>query len=321
MIDHALICGFGSIGRRHFRHLRRLGCSRIDVYRTGKGTLHEMNAEVPDRVFTNLDEALRESPELVIIANPTSLHVPTALKAVQYGCHVLIEKPLSHSLEDVDRLIDECSRKGVRAGVAYNLRFHPIVRTLKEYLSSEEKGGGPYMARIHVGSYMPEWHPWEDYRVSYAARRELGGGSALTNSHEIDLALWLLGPVRSWSGKACRLHPLQTDVDEASAFLLEHESGAVSTVTLNFLQHQPQRTIDIIYDKTWIHADLIENTITVYKNKDSKEKQTFPTAQIDDTYADELMDFISWIEGEKGICATLEEGKRVLEIACSIELD
>ncbi len=171
-----LICGFGSIGRRHFRHFKALGCEAVDVYRTGRGTMADDPALRPDATYHNLEEALAAGPDLVVVANPTSMHAETALAALDAGANLLVEKPLAHTMEDGRRIAARAVERGAAVGVAQNLRFHPHLQTLRGWVRDGGPLGEVVMARAHCGSYLPSWHPWEDYRRSYAARHELGGG-------------------------------------------------------------------------------------------------------------------------------------------------
>src|SRR5512146_3428906 len=99
-----LIAGLGSIGRRHFRNLIALGEKDIVLLRTRKATLPD-DELTGYPVETDLKEALQKhKPEAVIVANPTSMHMDVAIPAVEAGCHILLEKPVSHSLERLDVL-------------------------------------------------------------------------------------------------------------------------------------------------------------------------------------------------------------------------
>src|SRR3989338_5591581 len=172
MNEKFLICGLGSIGKRHLENLERLGvaCENIFIFRTGKGAkdfgdkvLEEHKNRHP--IFFNLDEALNERPDAAIISNPTSLHVSSALKAAKSGSHIFIEKPLSNSLEGVDELINEVDEKGLSAHVAYNFRFHPLLIQTKKWLEIGAIGEA-VSVRAEMSGRITDWHPWEDFRAS-----------------------------------------------------------------------------------------------------------------------------------------------------------
>lgn len=316
-----LICGLGSIGRRHLRHFRALGCEPILAYRTGKATLPDDGQPAPDAIFHSLEEALAQRPEVVVVANPTALHLETALSAVRAGAHVLIEKPLAHRLDGWEALAAEAVRRDRVVRVAQNLRFHPQLRRVRDLIVTGEPLGRPLLARAHIGGYLPDWHPWEDYRVSYAARRELGGGAALTNIHELDYLLWLLGPARCFTGLEMPLHPLGTDVDEATAFVLEHAGGALSVATLS-LAHRPQvRTLEVSFTGGNASLDLLTGYLRLALADGSTREEPPPEGfTIDNTYRAQAADFLGAIAGQPSPAATLEEAAHALLIALSARI-
>ncbi len=165
-----LIAGFGSIGRRHFRNLRSLGVEDIIFYSTNKST--NKRGEISDFIVeTDLEKALAHKPDAVIVSNPTSMHLDIAIPAAKAGCHLLIEKPLSHSLERIDELskIVDQTRKKVLIG--FQFRYHPGLHQVKKLLTEEEIGK-LLSVRSHWGEYLPSWHPWENYRDGYSARTD-----------------------------------------------------------------------------------------------------------------------------------------------------
>src|SRR6185295_18786961 len=115
-----------------------------------------------------------------------------ASAVVGAGVPVLVEKPLSASLAGVDGLLERVRSQQVPAFVGYTLRFHPTLVKAKQLLGTGAIGR-PLTARFFVGEYLPDFHPWEDYREGYSARSVLGGGVMLTLSHEVDLATWFFG--------------------------------------------------------------------------------------------------------------------------------
>src|SRR6266498_4890985 len=122
-----LIAGLGSIGRRHFRNLIALGEKDIVLLRTRKATLSDDElAGYP--VETDLDEALsKHKPNAVIVANPTSMHLDVAIPAAQAGCHILLEKPVSYSLDRLDILQNAAHESGSKILVGFQFRYHPTL--------------------------------------------------------------------------------------------------------------------------------------------------------------------------------------------------
>lgn len=185
-----LICGVGSIGQRHLDNLALLGYEDILLYRVRNAPLKNSGRTYP--TYNVLEEALGQGPSVALICNPTHLHVPTALRCAAAGCHLFIEKPLSHILDGIDELRQTLKSTGKHTMVGYMMRFHPCLLKAKDWMETG-RIGRPVYARTQWGEYLPDWHPHEDYRASYAAQRSMGGGPALTLSHELDLLLWLFG--------------------------------------------------------------------------------------------------------------------------------
>lgn len=319
MLRHVLICGLGSIGRRHLRHFRALGVKRIDAYRTGKATLSDDGQPAPDHVFTSLEEALAQHPEAVVVTNPTSLHLETALAAVRAGAHVLIEKPVSHTTNGLDLLERESALRGRYVFIAYNLRFHPALQAIRSLLRSASSLGNPILARAHFGTFLPDWHPWEEYRSSYAARRDLGGGALLTSSHELDYLLWMLGPAKDTTGLVAGRRPLGTEVDEAAAVLIRHVNGALSAITLSLAQKPPGRTLEIACEGGLVFLDLLRGEWLVrHANGETETHGLPPDFTIDSTYRAQDQAFLRALEGSSEDLATLAEARESVSIAQQI---
>ena len=176
-----LIAGLGSIGRRHFRNLIALGEKDIILLRTRKATLPD-DELTGFPVETDIQEALRKyKPDAVIVSNPTSMHLDIAIPAAAAGCHILLEKPVSNSLERLDILQEAAQKSGSKILVGFQFRYHPTLNKARE-LIQEGALGKVLTVHAHWGEYLPQWHPWEDYRQSYAARADLGGHRRLGSS-------------------------------------------------------------------------------------------------------------------------------------------
>src|SRR5271155_3200414 len=114
-----LLVGYGSIGRRHLTNLHSLGVTDWAVVHTGQGTL-PLELPCPARIYSDLQEALdNEAPSFAVVANPTGLHVDAALACAGADCGLLIEKPISDSLEGVDELEALASARGTKTLVGF----------------------------------------------------------------------------------------------------------------------------------------------------------------------------------------------------------
>ncbi|HBY07682.1 MAG TPA: hypothetical protein DEH22_07835 [Chloroflexi bacterium] len=271
-----LIAGFGSIGRRHFRNLLALEECDIVFLRSQRSTLPD--DEIDDfPIETEISAALAHHPDAVIIANPTALHLDVAIPAAEQGCHLFIEKPVSHSLARIDELQAALARGGGKAFTAFQFRFHPGLQCIKDYLnfaltpalSPGERGsiGCPLSVRVHWGEYLPDWHPWEDYRQSYSARSDLGGGVVLTLCHPLDYLRWLFGDVRSLWAFTSRDSDLKLDVEDTAEIGLRFENGVIGSVHLDYVQRPPGHRLEIIGTIGTIRWDNADGGVEVFDAK------------------------------------------------------
>ncbi len=259
-----LIAGLGSIGRRHFRNLVSLGERDIVLLRTHKATLPDDELDGYP-VETDLREALKKhKPNAIIVANPTSLHLETAIPAAEAGCHILLEKPVAHSLERLDVLGQIAQKSGSRILVGFQFRYHPTLNKARELIQKDELGK-ILTAHVHWGEYLPQWHPWEDYRQSYAARADLGGGVIVTLTHPLDYLRFILGDVDSlWSFNG-HLSPLEIDVEDAAEIGLKFTSGAIGGVHVNYFQRPPVHRLEIVGTNGSLRWDNADGVLHLHK--------------------------------------------------------
>ncbi len=254
-----LIAGLGSIGRRHFRNLIALGEQDIILLRTRKATLPDDDL-TGYPVETGIQEALKKhKPEAVIVANPTAMHLDIAIPAAEAGCHILLEKPVSNSLERLDILQQAAQKSGSRILVGFQFRYHPTLNKARELIQANALGK-ILTVHAHWGEYLPQWHPWEDYRQSYAARADLGGGVIVTLTHPLDYLRFIIGEVESlWSFNG-HISPLDVDVEDVAEIGLKFKNGAIGGVHLNYVQRPPVHKLEVVGTSgtlRWDNADGI----------------------------------------------------------------
>lgn len=255
-----LIAGLGSIGRRHFRNLITLGEKDIVLLRTRKATLSDDElAGYP--VETDIHEALKKhKPDAVIVANPTALHLDIAIPAAEAGCALLLEKPVSDSLDRLDALQQAVQKSGSKILVGFQFRYHPTINKARE-LIQENAIGKVLAVHAHWGEYLPQWHPWEDYSASYAARADLGGGVIRTLTHPLDYLRYLVGDVESlWSFNG-HVSPLKLDVEDVAEIGLKFTNGAIGGVHLNYVQRPPRHTLEIVGTDGTLRWDNVDGIL------------------------------------------------------------
>ncbi len=242
-----VIAGLGSIGRRHLRNLVSLGEMDIILYRTHNSTMPEEDL-AGFEVLSDYQQALAARPDAVIVSNPTALHLDIAIPAADQGVHIMLEKPVSHSMDRISELQQAAHQKGVKTLVGFQYRFHPTLGKLREILLSGEIGD-PVSCRAHWGEYLPNWHPWEDYRKSYAARPDLGGGVVLTLCHPFDYLRWILGEVDTIWAFTSVSDELPIGTESIAEVGMKFANGATGTVHLDYLQQPGSHTLNILGTK------------------------------------------------------------------------
>jgi len=314
-----LIAGLGSIGRRHMRNLIALGEKNIVLYRTRKATMPDDElAGFP--VETDLQEALKKhKPDAVIVANPTALHLDVAIPAAEAGCVILLEKPVSHSMERLDGLQTAVNKSGSRVLVGFQFRFHPGMIRAKQLIADGETGR-IISAHVHFGEYLPAWHPWEDYRKSYAARADMGGGVVLTQCHSLDYLPWLVGKVESVWGFVARLSDLEVDTDDTAKIALRFEGGALGSLHLDYNQQPPAHHFEIIGTKGSLQWNLSDGVTRIYR-AEKKDWEVYPLAagwERNVMFMEQMKHFIAVVRGEAQPACSLEDGIRVQRLVQAV---
>jgi predicted dehydrogenase len=312
-----LIVGYGSIGKRHYNNLKTIGYKNISIVRSGKGIIKdEINDE--DKIYYDLDEALKFDPEIVFITNPTSYHIDSALKAAKAGCHIFIEKPVSNSINKCDKLLAVIEEKKLITMVGFQFRFHPFLIRLKEMLKNKEITN-IYRVEACYSEYLPNWHPWEEYKLSYASRKELGGGVILTLTHSLDYLYWIFGEISKIQATYNKLELLDTNVEDDIASLnLKFASGLLGHVHLDFFGRPPKHFLSIFSDNFNINIDFIKNIMTQeFNDGRTKELNLEKSFERNDMYLNEILHFFECISNRTQTMIPLSSGIEILKYSLS----
>ena len=312
-----IIIGYGSIGERHIRNLFNLVPS-IEIIVCTNRKPDKFLRKHKCKVLSSVEECIKENPNFAIIANDTNLHMKTALKLAKAGIHFFCEKPLSHSLSSSQRLLELIRKKKLVTLLGCNLRFHPCIKSIKELI---KKGtiGRVISVKVENGSFLPEWHPHEDYRKSYAARRDLGGGVVLTCIHEIDYLYWFFGPVKEIFSITGKFSDLKISADDLSSMVLLFQNNVVGEIHLDYFQGPTFRSCKVMGTIGTIYWDSNTNTVKLYHKKKKKWSNKMISKNYNDNqmYTEELHHFLNCLKGNEKSINNVKEGVKTLKIALS----
>ena len=296
-VERALIVGCGSIGQRHAQNLRKLGIEEIFALRTRKGHFQNLPDDLEVVEFNSENELKGSKFDIAIISNPSSLHLETIKKISDQVSGIFIEKPFSDMLDGCAEAVDLMKRKRVVSFVGHNLMFHPAIKGILSFINESDMGEILNL-QCQVGQWLPDWHPYEDYKKAYYARKDLGGGVSSTMIHEIHLATKFAGLPTEVFGVFSESELLKLDVDVCSDLMIRHSSMAVSQIHLDFIQKPLHRSGRISFERGWASYDF--NLNKAYGQDSSMEKprllwdgQDYDPNQ---AYLDELAEFIRYVE-------------------------
>lgn len=313
-----LIVGFGSIGRRHYDNLKTLGTQVVEVCDTDPQKRDDA-ARRGVRAFSHLEEALASRPEVVFVATPPSSHLTIALAAAQAGCHLFIEKPLAHTEEYLDELVQVVKQKQLVTMMGCNMRFHFGPATIKRLLE-EGAIGTIISASLDAGMYLPDWHPELDYRQAYSARWVLGGGVILDGIHEIDYARWLFGEVREVFCHGGRLSHLEIDTEDSANIVMVMAAGFSVVVHIDYVQRAYARSCKVIGEQGTVQWDITSG-LRWFCVK-TKTWLVIPQPEpysINEMYVEELRHFLRCVEQTRQPILPIEEAVRVTRVVLAIK--
>jgi glutamate-1-semialdehyde aminotransferase/spore coat polysaccharide biosynthesis protein SpsF (cytidylyltransferase family)/predicted dehydrogenase len=309
-----LVVGCGSIGRRHARNLNSLGLRNLGFCDSNQEALEQCREELKGEVFNDYADALQKfQPDVVLICTPPVYHVEQALAALRAAAHVFIEKPLSHESSGIQALIAEGRRTDRRVQVGYNMRFHPGLRIVKELIDSGKIGRVLWL-HAEAGQYLPDWRPWQNYRESYSARSELGGGIILDGSHELDYICWLLGRPTEVICRAEHLSSLDVDVEDSAWIYLTFPDRRRVELHLDFVQRAYTRTCKVVAERGTAFWDFTAQEVRWFSAEQPGWQNIPYVFEVNDMYVAEMVHFLESIGSGTGPMIDLEQGRDVIRV-------
>ena len=320
MIQRVLIIGSGSIALRHQRIIAKY-FPWIEIGTISSRGKKVKTSEKIQNNFTDFSEAITFKPTITIICSPAPFHVEHAINFASLGSHLIIEKPLATSTEQINKLQRHLMRSQVKVAVGYNLRFLPSLLYFRQIVL-QGGIGRIYSVNARVGQYLPTWRPESDYRASVSAREDLGGGVLFELSHELDYLHWIFGHfswVSSWVGKVSNL---DINVADNAHILFETQSNVIGQLSLDFLRRDTARSCEAVGEMGTLRWDGITQKVEMYDLKCSEWVTLFDKkGDSDSSYINQFRQFmtrVSKVEHDDNM-KILSDNKHTLEIIEAIQ--
>lgn len=307
------IFGLGSIGRRHARCFLEAGASSLIGMDPTADRRKQFVDEMGAPAVATEAEALDAKPDLVVVASPNMFHVQQSLLAVQQGVPLFVEKPLGVDFHDAERLAGEVRSRGLYLHMGSNWKFHPAFVLMKKMIA-DGAIGAPTGGQAIAGQWLPDWHPYEDYRQMYAARKALGGG-AIFDTHEIDYLSWLLGPIDQLAGFRANTGSLEIETEDTAACVLRFRNGALVTLLTDYIQRTPRRRYLLAGSAGTIEWDFHAGEVTLCRpGKRYEEHHDVRLADVNQMYVAQARHVLADLREKRPAVTDIDQALDVLRL-------
>ncbi|MFH1979274.1 MAG: Gfo/Idh/MocA family oxidoreductase [Patescibacteria group bacterium] len=297
-----VIFGFGSIGKRHYKNLLSLG-------------IEEENISIYDPAIKEYEKLPNlKNYNIVFVCSPNNFHVEQSLLAAKAGCHLFIEKPLSHNSKNIKKLINTCKKKKLTNMVACNFRFHPVIKKMKTLL--DQNILGKIYATHHEGAYyLPYCRPGQDYTKNYIAKKETGGGAILDAWQQFDLSFWLnnFSEIKKSYLISDKVSNLKIKTEDMFTTIFQFKNKRIASIRGDCLQKSYSLNCKVVGEKGNLEWNFKKGIIWL-KTKD-KEKKLFEVKNYDlnKMYIDETKYFLNCVRKKQETFNGIEKAFVILK--------
>lgn len=271
------IVGYGSIGRRHAANARALG-HEVFVY----------DPVLPKSERVAFEREIYEECDAIVVASPTMFHEQALRACVERRKHVLMEKPIAAQVGALPSLLETADEHGLVIMMGNNLRLHPCVQQVKQWLGAGE-----------IGDPL-----WASFICAHTTEKYTSDGVVLnTGAHEVDLAIYLFGPAKC---------VVASETSETANFVLHHDSGVRSTFLLDHATPHRIREFWIAGENMNIGVDIDARRMSLSTDA------TQAPGSYDDDYINEMRAFIHRINGVFAPGASGHDGLATLRVLLDV---
>lgn len=310
------------MGKRRIRNLQFLNQESIIGFDPRVDRCKEAFEKYGVKTFDDISVALNEKPDAMVISTPPDLHMKYAKIALENRIHFFTEASVVQ--DEMPEVIEMLKRSAIIGLPSCTMRYHPIVNKIRELLAKNTIGN-PLSFIYHSGQYLPDWHPWEDYRKFYVSKRETGACREIV-PFELVWLIDLFGKIKTVTGRKSKLSNLEADIDDMYNVLLEFNNGIEATMTVDVIARYPYRQIKILGETGVIFADWSERIVKYYTKESGWTENKSNDGDIEKgyihgegPYIEEMNHFLETIQNKINQPYSFEDDLDILKILESIE--
>ena len=312
MIENLAIIGLGSIGRKHLRLVKEIRPEiNIIIVRSGVNKNFK-EKKIANKIVFSIEDALKIGIQAAIVSTPSVYHAEQTIKLLKSGVNVLVEKPLSNSLKNIEKFLDYNQKSDTQSLLGYCLRYDPGALKFKKMLK-ERNIGKILHVQIDCGSFLPNWRKEKDYSKSVSAKSKLGGGVLLELSHELDYIRWFFGDMINVYANMKNSKTLDIEVEDSADIIFDSKQGFTISLHLDFNSHSSRRLCSVRCTEGDLIWDAIEKNVIWNPAQGSIEVEKM-NHNNDDMYRMQLKHFFECVENGKSPKIHLEDGVKVLQM-------
>lgn len=312
------VVGLGSMGKRRVRNFTALGAKEIWGFDLQTARREEAHQKYGIETFAEFEAAAAKKPDVFIISTPPDWHTPYALEAAKRQTPFFTEASVVS--KGMQELIDLCKKENTWGVPSCTMRFYPGPKKIKEILNSGQIGK-PVSFTYHCGQYLPDWHPWEDYRKFYAGKRETGAAREIT-PFEMVWLLPLFGKLQAVQCMKGKTGSLDVDIDDVYQMLFRYQENVFGHVQIDALAREAVRDLRILGTEGTLEWRMMTHEVRVF-SASTKKWTAFPlqsgTAEAqyvnpEEPYIAEMKAVAEAVLGKQPFPYTLEEDLAFLHL-------
>lgn len=316
-----LIVGLGSIGKRHIRNLIKLKVSPSNIFGFDirEDRINESKKLGINNFLKKIEDIKYGDFHGAFICSPTSLHISQAIILAKKKINLFIEKPLDKNLKNIKKLISIQKREKIKILIMYPFRFSSHAIKFKELSKNSELGKALFF-RGEFSEYLPDWHPWEDYRSFYMAKKSLGGGSILDQSHILDMAHFIFGDFKEILGCFnAKVSPLNVRADDMAEIIIKTRSGLTGSIHQDMFGRKHKKYMEIYFENGNLFWDVYKLSVTMFNARTKKSKTFSFGTDHNKMYINQTKHIIEILKKKKTPKIQLKDGIHTLKTILAAE--